>query len=243
METEFMYTPLNPIKHLIFLTKKKLESRNEAQLLHTCFWVRRPWCRCSLLQVSELQHLNWGRHLEHFSRTSKVYPQVVGAWQVETQPPNTVELQAHEPAGCTLDGWPPPRDLSQITSCAWLIWICDACTLKLISQTNWMLWRWNNIYLDQLYSVFWHIKSQFPSHLTFPSYNLISLTRHVLSTTYRPNLAQQIGALALVDICEQALNTSPCILIICRHFYPSGWQLNNSNGLLSVRAILYTVSF
>ena len=121
------------------------------------------------------------------------------------QPPNTVELKAHEPAGCTLDGWPPPRDLSQITSCAWLIWICDACTLKLISQTNWMLWRWNNIYLDQLYSVFWHIKSQFPSHLTFPSYNLISLTRHVLSTTYRPNLAQQIGALALVDICEQAL--------------------------------------
>lgn len=45
------------------------------------------------------------------------------------------------------------------------------------------------------------------------------------------------------------INTFPCIMIVCMRtlflsFYPSfcSWQLNNSNGLLSVSVILITVS-
>ena len=40
---------------------------------------------------------------------------------------------------------------------------------------------------------------------SFSSYTIIQWTWYVLSTTFRPNLPYQMGALAIVDICEQAL--------------------------------------
>ena len=47
----------------------------------------------------------------------------------------------------------------------------------------------------------------FPTYTSFhfPSYNLILPPRYVLSTTFRPNFATQIGALAVVVIYGQSL--------------------------------------
>ena len=104
---------------------------------------------------------------------------------------------------------------TQPTSGLWLVPILTT------SQDHILIWLILSMLCDQIvnsenghFSIHLYL-DPLPTYTSFhfPSYILILPPRYVLSTTFRPNFAPQIGALAVVDIYGRSLKENILVSI------------------------------